>query len=110
MYGNRELTSKARTTILRRDGETLSEYVRRIEYEIRHFENQSTVHLNWHTHNDKRGAGECWICNILLCLWGVYSELEHVSQCPDDIGTQGIVTIGPADSQEAEGTHPPGHD
>ncbi len=50
-------------------GESLSGYLERCKNYQAQLEEWSSAHITWYTH---RGAGACWICDLLLQL-----RLEH---------------------------------
>lgn len=91
---SREKFDKHRSSLFRHPGESMPEYVRRIDYEVSHFENQSSSHLGWHTHNDKRNAGECWICNIIVLCRILWAELEDTTCPPPDRAEQDVSEDG----------------
>ena len=90
--------TKFRRSLTRLPGETLEGYVRRVDFELAHIENQASVHLNWHTHNDKRSAGECWICNQLYVSRRLLDELAILvgaSVVTEESGTAFDGALGP---------------
>ncbi len=49
-------------------------------------EDQSTIHLNWHTH--KQNPAVCWLCDIPICARKIaYIVEELITKSPLDIET-----------------------
>ncbi len=49
-------------------------------------EDQSTIHVNWHTH--KQNPAVCWICDIPICARKIaYLVEQHITKSPVDMGT-----------------------
>jgi len=54
---------------------------------LSNLEDQSTIHLNWHTH--KQNPSVCWICDIpIIARKILYIVDKNISKSPLDIETE----------------------
>ena len=53
---------------------------------LSNLEDQSTIHLNWHTH--KQNPSVCWLCDIPICARKIAYIVEQlITKSPLDIET-----------------------
>jgi len=53
---------------------------------LSNLEDQSTIHVNWHTH--KQNPAVCWICDIPICARKIaYIVEQYITKSPLDMET-----------------------
>ncbi len=66
---------------------TLVEKLEFYENLLSNLEDQSTIHVNWHTH--KQNPAVCWICDIPILARVIYKCAEaFITKSPLDIETE----------------------
>ncbi len=66
---------------------TLTEKLEFYENLLSNLEDQSTIHVNWHTH--KQNPAVCWICDIPILARVIYKCAEaFITKSPLDIETE----------------------
>ncbi len=66
---------------------TIEEKLEFYENLLSNLEDQSTIHVNWHTH--KQNPAVCWICDIPILARVIYKCAEaFITKSPLDIETE----------------------
>ncbi len=69
------------------DSVSLEEKLEFYENLLSNLEDQSTIHVNWHTH--KQNPAVCWICDIPILARVIYKLSESfITKSPLDIETE----------------------
>ncbi len=69
------------------DSVTIKEKLEFYENLLSNLEDQSTIHVNWHTH--KQNPAVCWICDIPILARVIYKCAEaFITKSPLDIETE----------------------
>ncbi len=69
------------------DSVTIEEKLEFYENLLSNLEDQSTIHVNWHTH--KQNPAVCWICDIPILARVIYKCAEaFITKSPLDIETE----------------------
>ncbi len=69
------------------DSVTIEEKLEFYENLLSNLEDQSTIHVNWHTH--KQNPAVCWICDIPILARVIYKCAEaYITKSPLDIETE----------------------